>query len=64
MKIKRCPFCGSKAITCRQEYVLATGKKDEMFRVECIKPNCRIRTNYRSPESAAIATWNRRKRGS
>ena len=61
IKIKKCPFCGSRAVTCKIEYALPTGI-DVMFRVECTKPNCRIRTNYWYPESAAIATWNKRVR--
>lgn len=51
-ELKACPFCGGDA------FMVAQADHPGFYRVFC--HGCHVATNAYSPETAAIAAWNRR----
>lgn len=54
MKLKRCPFCGGKALP------LSIGTPRFPFKVGCVRATCGVQTPWLRTPEVARAIWNRR----
>lgn len=50
MKIKRCPFCGSKAVNCKPD------DRDRQYRVQCAA--CSAEGPHKEEVQEAVNAWN------